>query len=167
MTFQIVVNVIISFMWMFLSESYTFITFLFGYILGALLLLLLNRFFPSRFYLAPIYKLFVLLLIFIRELILSNIEIVKLVYKRKPDFEPGIFAMPIEVKQNWEITLLANLITLTPGTLTVAISNDNSTLFIQDRKSTRLNSSHVAISYAVFCLKKKKNKYRIQKIHHL
>src|SRR5439155_24797975 len=27
---------------------------------------------------------------------------------------------------------------------------------IQDRKSTRLNSSHVAISYAVFCLKKKK-----------
>src|SRR5690625_5400187 len=28
----------------------------------------------------------------------------------------------------------------------------------QDRKSTRLNSSHVAISYAVFCLKKKKRK---------
>src|SRR5690625_6314238 len=28
----------------------------------------------------------------------------------------------------------------------------------QDRKSTRLNSSHVAISYAVFCLKKKKNR---------
>src|SRR5690625_6463448 len=29
---------------------------------------------------------------------------------------------------------------------------------ITDRKSTRLNSSHVAISYAVFCLKKKNNK---------
>src|SRR5215510_16104265 len=28
---------------------------------------------------------------------------------------------------------------------------------LSDRKSTRLNSSHVAISYAVFCLKKKKN----------
>src|SRR5256885_14603877 len=28
----------------------------------------------------------------------------------------------------------------------------------QDRKSTRLNSSHLVISYAVFCLKKKKNK---------
>src|SRR5690625_2185366 len=28
---------------------------------------------------------------------------------------------------------------------------------LKDRKSTRLNSSHVAISYAVFCLKKKKN----------
>src|SRR5699024_11748148 len=33
------------------------------------------------------------------------------------------------------------------------------TLEKQDRKSTRLNSSHVSISYAVFCLKKKKNKY--------
>src|SRR5437867_10066087 len=30
-----------------------------------------------------------------------------------------------------------------------------------DRKSTRLNSSHRTISYAVFCLKKKKNKYKI------
>src|SRR5947207_7696939 len=30
----------------------------------------------------------------------------------------------------------------------------------QDRKSTRLNSSHTVISYAVFCLKKKKNKTR-------
>src|SRR5690625_5601400 len=31
----------------------------------------------------------------------------------------------------------------------------------EDRKSTRLNSSHVAISYAVFCLKKKKKKKNI------
>src|SRR3989442_10787915 len=30
-----------------------------------------------------------------------------------------------------------------------------------DRKSTRLNSSHVRISYAVFCLKKKKKKYGV------
>src|SRR5690625_6903241 len=32
--------------------------------------------------------------------------------------------------------------------------------FLGDRKSTRLNSSHVAISYAVFCLKKKNNQLR-------
>src|SRR5437870_10912525 len=32
----------------------------------------------------------------------------------------------------------------------------------EDRKSTRLNSSHVAISYAVFCLKKKKKKHKTQ-----
>src|SRR5690625_6724679 len=35
-----------------------------------------------------------------------------------------------------------------------------------DRKSTRLNSSHVAISYAVFCLKKKKKNKKI-KIQHI
>src|SRR5690606_40826963 len=34
----------------------------------------------------------------------------------------------------------------------------NPTSFALDRKSTRLNSSHVKISYAVFCLKKKKLK---------
>src|SRR5690554_7792036 len=34
-----------------------------------------------------------------------------------------------------------------------------------DRKSTRLNSSHVRISYAVFCLKKKKKKYRRANSH--
>src|SRR5438067_7246789 len=33
------------------------------------------------------------------------------------------------------------------------------TFLVQDRKSTRLNSSHVSISYAVFCLKKKKTQY--------
>src|SRR5204862_6108553 len=34
---------------------------------------------------------------------------------------------------------------------------------LEDRKSTRLNSSHVEISYAVFCLKKKKTKRYVQK----
>src|SRR5690606_40611265 len=33
--------------------------------------------------------------------------------------------------------------------------------YVEDRKSTRLNSSHVKISYAVFCLKKKKN-YKVK-----
>src|SRR3989440_2005271 len=38
---------------------------------------------------------------------------------------------------------------------------------LRDRKSTRLNSSHDQISYAVFCLKKKKNKtLKVQDIHH-
>src|SRR5207253_10407177 len=41
-----------------------------------------------------------------------------------------------------------------PTAVTINPLNQSST----DRKSTRLNSSHVAISYAVFCLKKKKTK---------
>src|SRR5207253_8331162 len=46
----------------------------------------------------------------------------------------------------------------------VTITNESDTpVLLQadlDRKSTRLNSSHVAISYAVFCLKKKNKTYR-------
>src|SRR5437667_5664968 len=34
----------------------------------------------------------------------------------------------------------------------------------RDRKSTRLNSSHITISYAVFCLKKKKNKHILKQL---
>src|SRR5690625_5344410 len=40
----------------------------------------------------------------------------------------------------------------------IAIAPDQA----QDRKSTRLNSSHVAISYAVFCLKKKKKQQKTE-----
>src|SRR5207245_8746945 len=35
----------------------------------------------------------------------------------------------------------------------------------RDRKSTRLNSSHGSISYAVFCLKKKKKSERLERVH--
>src|SRR5690625_6148444 len=38
----------------------------------------------------------------------------------------------------------------------IKVFNWTATLYKGDRKSTRLNSSHVAISYAVFCLKKKR-----------
>src|SRR3712207_7694925 len=43
-----------------------------------------------------------------------------------------------------------------PDTLT---GNETDLILTLDRKSTRLNSSHANISYAVFCLKKKNNKY--------
>src|SRR5438132_9732290 len=46
--------------------------------------------------------------------------------------------------------IIAVLLAIALATLTGA--------FLVDRKSTRLNSSHTVISYAVFCLKKKKNK---------
>src|SRR5439155_17161232 len=45
-----------------------------------------------------------------------------------------------------------------PARWAVGAEGDALMLFVGDRKSTRLNSSHVAISYAVFCLKKKKKK---------
>src|SRR5690625_5871265 len=47
-----------------------------------------------------------------------------------------------------------------PAVFIVGVSNQNAISPNSDRKSTRLNSSHVAISYAVFCLKKKNKKTR-------
>src|SRR5207253_5817620 len=41
-----------------------------------------------------------------------------------------------------------------------AVAFKKEQVIYEDRKSTRLNSSHVAISYAVFCLKKKKKKHK-------
>src|SRR2546426_11269445 len=44
-----------------------------------------------------------------------------------------------------------------PVSVRSATTWEASSLTVEDRKSTRLNSSHLVISYAVFCLKKKKN----------
>src|SRR5437667_6193933 len=52
---------------------------------------------------------------------------------------------------------LANVVTSKAGDITLRGGDDVSFTAAGDRKSTRLNSSHITISYAVFCLKKKKN----------
>src|SRR2546427_527635 len=49
-----------------------------------------------------------------------------------------------------------NLVVLAPAEMVSALAGKSIAGFIVDRKSTRLNSSHSQISYAVFCLKKKK-----------
>src|SRR5690349_23993140 len=57
---------------------------------------------------------------------------------------------------------VAPLLVATPS-LTFTRHDLDSSPYGQDRKSTRLNSSHVEISYAVFCLKKKKKKKNVNK----
>src|SRR5690554_7769583 len=59
-------------------------------------------------------------------------------------------ALPIYTRVAREV--VSHLVLEFPGLL---IQGDDATVVGQDRKSTRLNSSHVRISYAVFCLKKK------------
>src|SRR5439155_17413250 len=68
---------------------------------------------------------------------------------------------PVNVlrRQTCDVTLRsaempAQLVEVTPFRVLFAL-NDELMFLDRDRKSTRLNSSHVAISYAVFCLKKK------------
>ncbi|MFB9973577.1 Na+/H+ antiporter subunit E [Allobacillus sp. SKP2-8] len=130
MAIQIIFNLLIAVLWMFMTESYTFVTFLIGYIIGIALLFLLRRFIPDAFYFKRVLLMIKLILLFLKELIGSTWQIAKLVYKPKLSVEPGIFALPTELRTNWEITLLANLISLTPGTLSVSISDDHTTIYI-------------------------------------
>ncbi|RFU67191.1 Na+/H+ antiporter subunit E [Bacillus sp. V59.32b] len=130
MAFQILLNVFLAFIWMFLKNEYTGTTFLVGYFFGLLIILGIRRFFDSRFYLLRVFAVVKLILIFTRELILSNISVLKVILRPKLDIRPGIFALETELEKDWEITILANLITLTPGTLVVDVSPDNKTLYI-------------------------------------
>ncbi len=43
---------------------------------------------------------------------------------------PGIIMVPLEVKSDIAITVLANMISLTPGTLSIDVSNDKKVLFV-------------------------------------
>lgn len=130
MAFQILLNSFIAFIWMFLQNSYSASSFFIGYVLGLFVIYGLRRFFPRRFYLYNVWAVINLVLIFFKELILSNISVLKVVLSPKLDMRPGIFALETSLKKDWEITLLANLITLTPGTLVVDVSDDNRTLYI-------------------------------------
>ncbi|MEO8758092.1 MAG: Na+/H+ antiporter subunit E [Devosia sp.] len=68
--------------------------------------------------------------LFLRELIVSALKVAWLVVQRKPRLRPGIIAYPLTVTTDAQITLLANMITLTPGTLSIDVSADRRTLFI-------------------------------------
>jgi multicomponent Na+:H+ antiporter subunit E len=75
-------------------------------------------------------KIIGLALLFVYELLLSGLRVARLVLTPRMHLRPGIFAYPLKVDRNFEITLLANLITLTPGTLSVDVSADRKTLFV-------------------------------------
>ncbi|MFD1850204.1 Na+/H+ antiporter subunit E [Oceanobacillus bengalensis] len=141
MAFQIVINLIIAIMWMFLGESYTTPSFIAGYLFGILILYLLRRLIPGKFYFSRVISIIKLVLLFIKELVLSNIAMIKYIYSPKQIAEPGVFALPLDVKSDWEITLLTSLISLTPGTLSVALSDDNSKLFIHAMNIDDVNES--------------------------
>ncbi|MHC0039019.1 Na+/H+ antiporter subunit E [Pseudoneobacillus sp. C159] len=130
MAFQILLNVFLAWIWMFLKVSYETVDFFIGYFFGFIIIYSFRRFFRSRFYLYRALAVVRLLFIFIRELILSNIAVLKVILKPKLDIRPGIFALETELKKDWEITVLANLITLTPGTLVIDVSPDNKVLYI-------------------------------------
>lgn len=66
----------------------------------------------------------------VKELILGALTVAWLAVQPRLRLRPAIIAYPLTVTSDFQITLLANLITLTPGTLSVDVSDDHATLFI-------------------------------------
>lgn len=122
--------IVLGLIWATLTGSFTLANFVFGLLLGWLALYLVREQLEAR---RPIYRaarIASLALLFVKELILSGLRVAKLVTARRMELSPGIFAYPLAVDRDFEITLLANMITLTPGTLSVDVSSDRRTLFV-------------------------------------
>src|SRR5690554_7487240 len=77
------------------------------------------------------------------------------------DLPPGTGDIHLSIMQSLPIT--GAVVVSTPQKVALADARKGVAMFRQekDRKSTRLNSSHVRISYAVFCLKKKTQKHHL------
>ncbi|KOS71785.1 monovalent cation/H+ antiporter subunit E [Lysinibacillus contaminans] len=130
MAFQVMLNFILALVWMFLSSNFTAAGFLVGFILGVILIIIMRRFFTTRLYLARVWAIIKLTLIFLKELILANIQVLKVVLRPELDMQPAFFAYPTVLTRDWEITLLSSLITLTPGTVVVHVSDDAKVLYV-------------------------------------
>ncbi|KXH78321.1 Na+/H+ antiporter subunit E [Sporosarcina sp. HYO08] len=130
MAFQILLNFFIALVWMFLSSSLTVTSFVVGYLIGFILLLMMRRFFTVKLYTRRLWAAIKLTLLFIKELIMSNLSVLFLVIRPKLAIQPRIFALPTDLKHDWEITLLSSLITLTPGTVVMYVSDDQKVLYV-------------------------------------
>jgi multicomponent Na+:H+ antiporter subunit E len=81
-------------------------------------------------YLVKVRQALGLFLFTVWELILANLRVAHDVMTPSYYMRPGIIAIPLDARTDVEITLLANLITLTPGTLSLDVSADRSVLYI-------------------------------------
>lgn len=123
-------SILLALVWAAITASFSPANIIFGFVLGALTLLLVREQARSRRYFMRPLRVLLLALLFVRELIVSAWRVARLVLSPRMILKPGIFAHPLKTDEDFEITLLANLITLTPGTLSVDVSPDRRFLFV-------------------------------------
>ncbi len=125
-----VLSLVFAIIWVAVSGSATLHNLALGFVLSTLALWIVRHDMGARGYWGRLGRILSLLILFFKELALSAWKVATLVMRRDMDLKPGIFAYPLTVDRDFEITLLANLITLTPGTLSVDVSADRKTLFV-------------------------------------
>jgi multicomponent Na+:H+ antiporter subunit E len=123
-------NLLLSFIWVAITGAFTIENFIFGFALSFFLLwiITINRSESKYFSRGP--KIISFLFFFLYELIKANLEVAYDVITPKHFMKPGIVKIPLDSETDLEITLLANLISLTPGTLSLDVSDDRKVLYV-------------------------------------
>jgi len=124
------INILLAIAWGAVSGSFTLLNLGFGFVLGSGALWLIRGQVDAHGYFSYTRKIIALLCSFLYELLMSAIKVASTVLKPNMNLQPGIFAYELKVERDFQITMLANMITLTPGTLSVDVSDDKKTLYI-------------------------------------
>jgi multicomponent Na+:H+ antiporter subunit E len=129
--------VLMTLVWAALHGSFSVGTLLVGALFsGAILYLSQPLFNPDeegiegRRPLRRLWRNVVLVLVFLREVVLSAVEVAGYVVQPTLSIRPAIIRYPLNVQTEREITVLANMISLTPGTLSMDVSSDRSAIYI-------------------------------------
>lgn len=108
----------------------------FGLVLALLVRRLFNRAYEARTgYLArdtrvrPLAML-LLVLFFVREVLASAWRVALVAVRPRLDIRPGILAVPVAVSTDVQLAVLANLVSLTPGTLSLDVSPEGDVLYV-------------------------------------
>ena len=127
---QLLVNLLVAFLWMFLQDSWDIISFAGGYLVGIFIVFSMRRFFTKRFYLITLFAVFKLFSSFFVNLFPPVCSLSEQVIRPKINVTPGIFKVKTDLKGDWEVTLISMLITLTPGSVVMEVTPDGKTLYV-------------------------------------
>jgi len=126
----LLLSVFLGLLWLVLTGEYTVLNFILGMVLSFLLIIYSGTYTGISLKIKKIHKIIFLIFFFLFELILANIRVTFEILSPPLRMKPGIVKIPLSLDDNFQITLLANLITLTPGSLTLDVSEDKKFIYI-------------------------------------
>jgi len=126
----LLLNLSLALIWVVLTATLTPLNFLAGFALGNIICWLISLHSGRRNYFFRERKLVVLGFVFLWQFLVSNFRIIYDILTPTHHMNPGILALPLDCKTDEQKVILANLITLTPGTLSLNISPDGKILYI-------------------------------------
>ena len=110
-------NIILALAWAALFGDFSTIDLLVGFVLGFIALWMIQGALWETSYFGKAPRVIILVVTFFWALIVANVRVAYSVLAPQSKMRPGIAAIPLDIESDIEITLLANMITLTPGTL--------------------------------------------------